>query len=167
MATSRFQGRWVPRSGGAFSIEEALEFVRSRGVKIPRYIAWYVAEHEGLTLEECGLASADAMYYRSDQTGATADFLIRWDDLTIRGRVPVWIREEVLRSEDHSLYVCSHEVFEIRQLKRAIAHAGGSISLRRLCSLIDPAYNGAIHHDAVRYSDRLVEKFRREREGSS
>ncbi len=90
MGTSRFQGCWVIRRGGPLTIDEARNLVRSRGVKIPKYLSWYVAEHEGMALEDCGLANAD--------------FPNGWDGLTVQGRVPVWIREEALQSEDHSLY---------------------------------------------------------------
>ena len=41
---SRFQGRWIIRQAGPLAIDEALEYVRSRGVKIPGYISWFVAD---------------------------------------------------------------------------------------------------------------------------
>ena len=70
---------------------------------------------------------------------------------------------EVLESEDHVLYVFAHEIFEIQQLKKILLQTGGSLSFRRLNYLIDPENDGAIHADAVRYADALVEKLRSER----
>ena len=137
-------------------------FVRSRDVQVPRYLLWRVAEHEGLTLEECGLARADAVYYRIDQPVINADDQIEWSDLERNGKVPVWLRAEVLESEDHVLYVFAHEIFEIQQLKKILLQTRGSLSFRRLNYLVDPENDGAINADAVRYGDALVEKLRRE-----
>jgi hypothetical protein len=150
------------RQGGPLTLDQALDLVRSRGVRVPNYLSWVVAEEEGVAPEDCGLANADAMYYRIDQSPLNADFPVTWGDFTVRGKVPVWLRREVLRSEDHSLYVFSHEIFEIRQLKKVIADSGGGSTLRRLCYLIDPAHNGATHLDAIRSSDALVDKLRKE-----
>jgi hypothetical protein len=162
LRASRYQGLWRKRPTGPLTLKQALAFVRSRGVTVPRYLLWCVAEHEGLSLQECGLAGADATYYRTDEQVTNADFRIDWSDLERKGRIPVWIRAEVLESEDHVLYVFSHEIYEIKQLKRVFLQNKGSLSLRRLSYLIDPENDGAIHADAVNYSDDLVEKLWRQ-----
>jgi hypothetical protein len=164
LVISKFQGQWVPRPDGALSLKEAKAFVRSRGVVIPRYLFWFVPEDEGLTLEESGLADADAMYYRIDQAPQNAGFLVYWNELlTNRGQITVFLRREVLRSDEHCLYVLSHEIFEIRELKRVFLQNGGALTFRRLCNLIDPQFHGAIHKAAVLHGDALVENLRKER----
>ncbi len=164
MVIPKFQGQWVPRPDGALSLKEAKAFVRSRGVVIPRYLFWFVPEDEGLTLEESGLADADAMYYRIDQAPQNAGFPVYWNELlTNRGQITVFLRREVLRSDEHCLYVLSHEIFEIRELKRVFLQNGGALTFRRLCNLIDPQFHGAIHEAAVLHGDALVENLRKER----
>jgi hypothetical protein len=164
LKTSRFQGRWVQRSVGPLSLKQAKAFVRSRGVVIPKYLIWYLPEEYGSTLAESGLADADAIYYRTDQTPENADALVDWEQLlTVRKQLPVAMRKEVLRSDEHCLYVFSHEIFEITRLKKVFLENGGAITFRRLGFLIDPGLNGAIHEDAVRHGDALVEELRKER----
>jgi hypothetical protein len=164
LKTSRFQGHWVQHSGGPLSLKQARAFVRSRGVVIPKYLTLYLPEEYGLTLSESGLADADAIYYRIDQTPENADILVYWEQLlTARKQLPVALRKEVLRSDEHCLYVFSHEIFEITRLKKVFSESGGAFTFRRLGFLIDPGLNGAIHEDAVRHGDALVEELRKER----
>jgi hypothetical protein len=139
-----------------------LQFVKSRNVRVPKYLLWKVAEHENLAPEGCGLATADATYFRTDQLIANAGLSIVWSTLENHGKVPVWIRAEVLESDEHTLFVFSHEVYEIKELKKTFRANGGRLTLRRLNALISPDSNGAIHNNAVRYADSLVGILRRE-----
>jgi len=109
----------------SLSLKEAKAFVRSRGVVIPRYLFWFVPEDEGLTLEESGLADADATYYRIDQAPPNVGFPVYWNELyTNRSQITVFLRREVLRSDEHCLYVLADEIFEIRELKRVFLKKG-------------------------------------------
>ncbi len=131
---------------------------------IPRYLLWFIPQDQGLTLEESGLANADAIYFRTDQAPQNVEFPIYWNELlTKRGQIPVFLRREVLQSDEHCLYVFAHEVFEIRELKNIFLKSGGALSFRRLCNLIEPRFNGAIHEAAVLHADTLVETLRKER----
>jgi hypothetical protein len=172
MKASRHEGRWTRNPDGPLSLAEALGFVRSCGVRTPRSIHWYVAEHEGLTLREAGLEweddtglrTADAIYFRGRLGVENAFTPITWETFEIkRGRVSVCVRAEVLRSLDHILFVFSHEIFELRELKSEFRRRGGSMPNRSLAHLIDPRLDGAIHERAVQYSDELVRQFRQER----
>jgi hypothetical protein len=161
---SNYQNQWAQRTGGPLSLVQAKAFVRSRGVAIPKYLRWYLPEDLGCTLAESGLSNADAIYYRIDQAPENADAFVHWDQLlSNRKQLPIALRKEVLWSDEHCLYVFSHEVFEISQLKKVFSENGGAITFRRLGHLIDPALDRAIHEDAVSYGDALVEKLRKER----
>ena len=79
----------------------------------------------------------------------------------------MFLRREVLRSDEHCLYALAHEIFEIRELKKVFLQNEGALTFRRLCNLIDPRFNGAIHEAAVLHGDALVESLRKERGISS
>jgi hypothetical protein len=144
-------------------LQEALSLVRSRGVEIRDEIRWLVAEHEGLTLREAGLEDADAIYFRIDLVLLAQSQFVEWEELTIGGKIPIFLREEVLESEEHTPYVFSHEFFELSELKKQFDEAGGRMTYRRLAYLIEPTLGGAIHENAVQYGDDLVQQLREER----
>jgi hypothetical protein len=163
LTVSAYHGRWIPNAGRPLTIKKALQFLRSRSIVIPSHIRWGVGRLQEGEYRDGGLLKADAYYFRSDVGLYNVDSLIAWEDFTVRGKVPVIVREEVLRSDEHALYVFSHEIFEIQELKRVVDLSGGAISLRRLAQLIDPVLDGSIHKEAVRYGDSLVRKLREER----
>ena len=169
VTTSRYQGLWIPRPSGPFLLEEALAFVASRGVDVSDEFQWFVAEAEGLTLREAGLewqegngaGSADAIYFRMRLDPYNARTRIQWKALrTESGTTSIFLREEVLASADHTLYVVSHELFELRALRLVFEQRGDAMTLRELADLIEPQLGGPIHQDAVRHSDELVRRFR-------
>ena len=89
---------------------------------------------------------------------------MNWNELlTKRGQITVFLRREILRSDEHCLYMFAHEIFEIRELKSVFLQNRGALTFRRLCNLIDPQFNGAIHEAAVLHGDALVERLRKER----
>jgi hypothetical protein len=172
LSASRYEGRWNRRTEGPLTLREALAFVRSRGVRVPRETQWRVAKHDGLTLREVGLewndergrGGADAIYFRANPGTFYPHALVRWNRLqTLRGTIPIFVRAEVLRSEDHTLYVLSHELFELRELKSVFQKRGGSMTFRELADLVNPDIGGPIHQAAVQQADLLVQRFRAER----
>jgi hypothetical protein len=123
-----------------------------------------VAEHEGLTLREANLEQADASYYRIPLGVHNLNAPVEWNDLvTGRGTISVFLRSEVLESDEYTLYVFSHEVFELRELEAEFQRRGGAMTYRELAYLIEPALGGAIHQSAVRHGDELVQRLREER----
>jgi hypothetical protein len=144
-------------------LQDALSFVRSRGVEVPGEIRWFVAEQEGLSFREAGLENADAMYYRTDLSAIAQSQFVSWESLTTGGKINVFLRAEVLESEEHTLYVFSHELFELAELKKHFEAVGGEMTYRQLAYLIEPSLGGAIHENAVRHGDGLVKQVRIER----
>jgi hypothetical protein len=131
-----------------------------------------VAEHEGLKLRQAGLewddgrgrGGADASYFRAEPGTFDPHALVRWDRLqTLRGTIPIVVRAEVLRSEDHTLYVLSHELFELRELKSEFKGRGGAMTFRERADLVNSDFGGPIHQAAVMQADLLVQHFRAER----
>ena len=170
MKVSRYQGRWSKTPAGPLSLDEALAFVRGRGVHVPDDILWLVAEHEGLTLRETGLEredadgldNADVRYFGYSLNAKNQDEPIQWEAMVnAEGKGPVFLRAEVLESEAHTLYVLSHEIFGLVELKRLFKR--GVMTYLRLARLIDPRFGGLIHRDAVEYADALVGQLRSER----
>lgn len=164
MIVSRFQGRWTKNAGGPITLNEALEFAKRRGVALPDDVEWFVAEHEGFTIREAKLENEDARYFRFDIDYLNIDAEVKWNRLTTRnGTIPVFLRSEVLESEEHALYVIAHEVFELTELKIEFPRRGGSMTYRAIAFLIEPELDGAIHENAVRRGDELVRRLREER----
>jgi hypothetical protein len=136
----------------------------------PDDVEWFVAEHEGFSLREAGLEradadgveQADAQYFSFTLSFNNKDDLLQWDELrNPGGKIPVFLRAEVLQSEEHALYVISHELFELGELRRLFA--SGPMTYERLAHLIEPKLGGPVHRDAVEHGDSLVGRLRRER----
>ena len=164
MKVSRYQGRWTKNPTGRLSLAEALDFVKSRGGDVLDDVLWLVAEHEGWTLREAGLEDADARYFRFPLDDNDRDSPIKWEKLlNDQGKVPVFLRAEVLESDEHLLYVISHEFFELAELKRVFEERSGWMTYEALAHLIEPRLGGAIHEAAVSRSDDLVHRLREER----
>ena len=157
---SRYQGRWTKRRNGRLSLDDALTLTASRGVLIPENVRWVVAEDEGLTPREAGLewddehgrvCGADASYFRIRVDVHNLGARVKWDQLkTALETITIALRAEVLESEEHAIYVISHELFELGELKIVFEERGGSMTYRELADLIEPALGGAIHENAVR-----------------
>jgi hypothetical protein len=163
LKVSRYDGLWANNPEGPLDLKRAKQLLRSRGVRIPGYLKWRIGKRkEGVYVEE-GLKGADAFYFRSRVSFGILDVPLSWGDLHARGRVPVVVREDVLLSDEHTLYVFAHEIHEIEALRRCFEQAGGGLTLRKIVDLIDPEHDGVLHAEAVRYADNLVSDFRRER----
>jgi hypothetical protein len=172
LGASRYQGKWTKNASGPLSLEEALAFVRSLGVEILDEIHWFVAEHEGLTLRAAGLEGedengpthADARYFRISIDSTNVDASTSWERLrTGLGKISVCLRAEVLESDEHCLYVFSHESHELTKLKEQFDQRNGWMTYREMALLIEPRLGGAIHEEAVRFGDELVRQLRTER----
>jgi hypothetical protein len=109
-----------------------------------------------------GVEQADAQYFGFTLSAKNKRDPLQWEELKAgAGKIPVFLRAEVLRSEEHALYVISHELFELGELRRLFA--SGPMTYERLAYLIEPKLGGLIHRDAVEYGDSLVGALRRER----
>jgi hypothetical protein len=163
LRVSRYDGRWIKNLDGPLDLIRAKQLLRSRGVRVPGYLKWRIGKRTEGVYVEAGLKGADAFYFRSMVSFGILDVPVSWGDLLARGRMPVVVREDVLDSDEHTLYVFAHEIHEIEALRRSFEEEGGGLSLRKIINLIDPEHDGVLHEEAVRYADNLVSNLRRER----
>ncbi len=141
-------------------------------MEVPDEYAWFVAEDWFSSLREAvlerhdefGTWGADAVYFRNRLALHNVHDAIQWERLqTTSGKISIFVRREVLKSEDHTLYVFSHELHELRELRSEFEGRGGSMLVRAFAELIEPRLGGPIHTEAVRFADELVRRFRVER----
>jgi uncharacterized protein (DUF2345 family) len=72
------------------------------------------------------------------------------------GKINIWVRESVLRSDRAITAVFAHEAYEIDALRSEFAKNGGALKTRRYEDLIKVGVPGNFHWQAADFGDQLV-----------
>jgi hypothetical protein len=89
------------------------------------------------------------------------DDLVRYEDLFPDGRVLIWMHRSVFLSDEAIVAHLMHELFEVRELKKAFSDAGGRMLARDLFDMIREGKKGNLHDRAWDEANRVVESMRR------
>jgi hypothetical protein len=119
-----------------------------------------IAEDAAIILDEWGLITkpeVDATYLH----GHSPQTSVAWSDFfALSGKIPVLVRERVLRSDEAIVAVLAHEMHELHGLRELFSARSGVMSFRRLWDLIRPGVPGNLHDQAWEVADRFVARMR-------
>ena len=88
------------------------------------------------------------------------DSRVRWDELFPGGRISISVHRCVLLSDESIVAHFAHELYEVRELRKAFAEAGGSMPALDLRELIREGKTGNLHDRAWEEATRAVAAMR-------
>jgi hypothetical protein len=123
-------------------------------VKIPADVQFHI---EGAMVSK---ENANASYLSLNQL--FADDIINWKDIysPANGKINVWFRESVFKSDEEIVALFIHELYEIQHLRSAFAESGGKLNARTVGELINEGHAGNLHDKAWDAADAAVELMR-------
>ncbi len=148
---------WARNANGLVrTADEALALAKSRGVNIGEDVQLLVDDELGMIKDIEGHVT-HASYF--DPGRVFPNKMFTWNDLAPGGRVRIWIRPEILGSDEAITAVLAHEFHEINAL-RQIFKERGSMSAAQLREFIDPRAGGFLHEEAWDVSNELLRAMR-------
>jgi hypothetical protein len=88
------------------------------------------------------------------------DSRVNWDELFPGGRISISVHRCVFLSDESIVAHFTHELYEVRELRKVFAEAGGSMTALDLHELIREGRKGNLHDRAWEEATHAVEAMR-------
>jgi len=136
------------------TIEEAVEIAKKWGVVVPDDVA-FILDVDGEFLDELTTA-------RGPDISRFPGGLVGWRDFVHdrTGKVPLFVRRDIMESDEAIVAVFTHELYELAALRKILAR-GRTITLEEFVGYCAPDNPANLHDEAWDAADRAVLRMRK------